>query len=98
MDMFLFQGGDCSEGPLPDKMVGFAWSPWSGPQDGAGTRAEGSPTQVGGPDRLSPRDRLCEVLTPQLKHGGNRGRTSSELQQTAPLPHSLQIAKLIAMG
>lgn len=80
VDLFLFQGGDCLEGSPLDKVVGFAWCPWSRPQDGAGTTGMGSPTQVGRPERLSPSERLCEALTSQLSKQRSQ---SSELQQTA---------------
>ena len=95
MDMFLSKGGDYSEGPPPDEMIGLLGLL------GVVARMGLEPEQralAGGPDRLSPSDRLSEALTPQLKHGGNRGQTSSELPQTALLSHSLKIAELITVG
>lgn len=32
--MSMFQGGDCLEGLPLGKMIGFAWTPWSGPRMG----------------------------------------------------------------
>lgn len=104
VDLVLSPGRDCSEGLPLDKMVGFVWSPWIGPQDVAGIRGAGSATQVGGPDRSVPPWQAVGgqvsvvrdgVLALPVKSGGNRIRGSPGLQQAAPPSSFLKTTKLV---
>lgn len=74
-----------------DKMIGFALSPWSGPQNRAGIRREGfrfSGRRAWWADPAVTGSRLSVVrggmLTLLVKSGGNGVRDSSGLQLEAP--------------